>query len=33
MEYKVMKNGTAVWYKLLGNSQVPVEVSVKYLDR
>ena len=33
MDYKVMKNGAAVWYKLVGDSELPVKVSAKYFGR
>ena len=28
MDYKVMENGAAVWYKLIGDSELPVKVGI-----
>lgn len=33
MDYKVTENGAAVWYKLVGDSELPVKVGAKYLGR
>jgi hypothetical protein len=31
MDYKVVENGVAVWYKLIGDNELPMKVSLTYL--
>ncbi len=30
MDYKVIENGAAVWYKLVGDNELPMKVSARY---
>ena len=32
MDYKIMENGAAVWYKLVGDSELPVKVGIYIIN-